>query len=59
MLSKDVYVIHIGTDIVMVGTEAECLAHKNAQDYNTDCWEIDNLDDCGYKCFSNATSNEY
>lgn len=51
-LTKDeVYVLHMDTDILFVGTQEECQAKKDAQPFPTDCWKVNNLADYGEACY--------
>ena len=50
----DIYVAHIGTDILCIGTEKECRDHKDAQTFRTDCWEIATVEDYGSSCYESG-----
>ena len=50
-LRANLYVVHMDTDILKVGSESECHAHKDAQKFNTSCWQIHPLSEFGSVCY--------
>lgn len=53
------YVCHMGSSVVFCGTKDECIAHKDAQPYRTDSWQINNLEDYGQSCYDDGYDNGY
>ena len=48
---ETMYVCHMDTEILLVGTRKECQAHKDAQPFITDCWKVNKLEDYGHACY--------
>lgn len=48
---KTLYVCHMEDTIMMVGTQEECQAHKDAQHFNTYCWHVNTIVDYGSFCY--------
>lgn len=56
---NEIFVCHIGSDIMFVGTEQECKDHQRAQPFRTDCWKIHSLEDYGSECYSEGHDAGY
>lgn len=56
---KDLYVAHIDTSIVLVGTKKECEDHRKSMPYPTDCWRISSLESYGESCWSRGNDSGY
>lgn len=60
MLDKnEVYVYHIGVDIELVGSKAECILFKNSRPYDTSNWNVNTLEDYGYWCYEEGNDNGF
>lgn len=50
----EVYVAHIGGSVMCIGTKEQCQSHKEAQPFNTDCWNICDVESFGEQCFESG-----
>lgn len=51
---NEIYVCHIETDVLCVGTKEECQQYKDAQPFNTDSWIVNSLEGYGNTCYTNG-----
>ena len=53
MNTDDFFVLHYGTNVLMFGTHAECLAYQdnNGIDIDSFCWGISTVEQFGNSCY--------
>ena len=52
MLNPDeIYIAHIDSQIMCMGTKDECEAYRDSRPYRCDCWKISTVTEYGEHCY--------
>jgi hypothetical protein len=53
----DIYILHLDTGIMFIGTFDECKSRKDEQPFPTDLWQISTISEYGQACYECGYDN--